>query len=792
MTALLRHIFARAGIVLVMFLGTDAGAQAEPKAAKPAGVTPVRDPADMPFRRAPMGPSSRSIVVSLATNVHLAFDPTLARTHTVSEGPSLNLYGPPFTDTATRFICDFSGQALWETLPVSPWAAARPGAGSFDRVATRFLGVSTKGGQSSFLYEVIQPAGRAIQVQETPRLERVSKHDAVIRRFAIGPLMGPVRLSPFHGAGVAVPLPGVQNAVAIRREKDFLFMGARGLAENVLVARPNITPGVIPLQSERDGKGPYSVVVTNAVSGPQVEVTLTLPGSGIEQVIEVATVVCANEAEATALARAFAGSPVKAPRASLTARLPQVLAPDPAFKGKWAGDDAFTVEPFPLPKEIKLMVGGMDFLPNGDLAICTYAGEVWIIEGATGDPAKARWRRFARGLNEPGGLRVVNGAIYVTQKCELTRLTDTDADGEADLFECISDAWGYTGNYHSYATGPALDATGNLYVMVTGHRTIYDVPYMGWSLRVTRDAQTSSFKPQNPIEGFCSGLRVPNGFGEFQGEIFMTDNQGHWIAANKLNHLQAGKFYGHPSAQPESRSRFDGDKDFTPPVVWFPYAWVRSASGIAAITDDRLGPFKGQMLVGEFQNANIYRVALERVNGQWQGAVFPFVKGFGSGVNRLAFGPEGKLYAGGLRMGHWTSIGPRAYSVDRVSFTGKTPFEIRDVRAQPDGFVLTFTQPVEAASAGDAENWNLVQYTYAYDGKHNSPEKDRDEKIPGPPARVLRAEVAADKLSVRLHTEGCKPLHVISVRAVEVNNAAGGKLRHDTFHYTLNQVPGSK
>jgi glucose/arabinose dehydrogenase len=583
------------------------------------------------------------------------------------------------------------------------------------------------------------------------------------------------------------------------------------------------------VQSERDGKGPYSVVATNAVFGPQVEITLELPSSATEQVFEVATIVCADQTEAIALAKAFAAPPNSAGKDAFH-RVPNFSSDSPKPTNvrdgvesvltrsldKPAGDESFIVEHFPVPADIKLLVGGMDFLPNGDLAICTYAGEVWIVEGATGAPGQARWRRFARGLNEPGGLRVINGQIHVTQKCELTRLEDTDGNGEADLFECLSDGWGYTGNYHSFATGPALDARGNFYVMVTGHRTIYDVPFMGWCVKITRNAPVLRSSLLGPpatrcptaeggergtrndglaltdrwtAEGFCSGLRVPNGFGEFNGDVFMTDNQGHWIAANKLNHLQAGKFYGHPSAEPAALAQFNGDPDFTPPAVWFPYAWVRSASGIATIAAERFGPFRGQMLVGEFQNASVVRVALEKVNGQWQGAVFPFVKGFASGVNRLAFGPDGKLYAGGLRMGHWTSIAPQPHSLDRVGFTGKIPFEIREVHAQADGFVLTFTNPVAAASAGDADNWDATQYTYAYDGHHNAPEKDRDEKIPGPPVRVTGAIVAADRRSVRLQIEGCLPRHVIMVRALDVKNANGQKLRTDTFHYTLNQVP---
>jgi hypothetical protein len=169
--------------------------------------------------------------------------------------------------------------------------------------------------------------------------------------------------------------------------------------------------------------------------------------------------------------------------------------------------------------------------------------------------------------------------------------------------------------------------------------------------------------------------------------------------------------------------------------------------------------------------------------------VLPFVKGFASGVNRLAYGPDSRLYVGGLRFGHWTSIAPQPHSLDRVKFTGKVPFEFKAIAARTNGFEVAFTQPVDAALAGDAENWDAQQYTYAYDGKHNAPEKDRDEKIPGPPVRVLKAEVTPDKLTVRLTLEGQKPRHVVMLRALGLKNHRGDALRNDTLHYTLNQVP---
>ena len=96
---------------------------------------------------------------------------------------------------------------------------------------------------------------------------------------------------------------------------------------------------------------------------------------------------------------------------------------------------------------------------------------------------------------------------------------------------------------------------------------------------------------------------------------------------------------------------------------------------------------------------------------------------------------------------------------------------------------------LDAASADNIENWDATQYTYGYDGHHNATAKDRDEKIPGPPVRVTKAIVSGDQRSVRLLIEGCQPRHVIMVRASDVKNADGQKLRHDTFHYTLNQIP---
>ena len=85
------------------------------------------------------------------------------------------------------------------------------------------------------------------------------------------------------------------------------------------------------------------------------------------------------------------------------------------------------------------------------------------------EPTSCAFTRFASGLHEPLGLAVRAEqregkpvtAVYCVQRGELTRMTDVDGDGRADLYETVCDGWGVSGNYHEFAFGPKFDAKGN-------------------------------------------------------------------------------------------------------------------------------------------------------------------------------------------------------------------------------------------------------------------------------------------------------------------------------------------
>jgi glucose/arabinose dehydrogenase len=450
------------------------------------------------------------------------------------------------------------------------------------------------------------------------------------------------------------------------------------------------------------------------------------------------------------------------------------------------------------PEGVVLEGGAVCLLEDGRLAVGTRRGEIWIVDQPEqGQPGPEAFHLFASGLHEPLGLAQRDGWLYVTQRPDITRIRDTDGDGLADDFEVFAEGWGVSGDYHEYAFGSPFDRDGNLWVALclTGSFSS-EVPFRGWAVRVT---------PDGNVVPTTSGLRSPGGIGMNQaGDVFYTDNQGPWNGTCSLKHLVPGKFVGHPDgnvwyaqagpqmgqrpANPTSDSRIMAEAaripELEPPAVMFPYVKMgQSASGIACDSSDgKFGPFHGQLFVGDQMQSIVMRVFLEQVQGHYQGACFPFRSGLSSGAVGMAFDPRGVLYVGTTARG-WGSRGNREFSLERIDWSGKVPFEILEMRARPDGFQLVFTQPVDRDSATRLESYQLSTYTYIYRAEYGSPEVDQTEP------RITAANVSDDGRQVDLQVEGLQRGHIHELHAAGVRNSDGLPLLHDTAYYTLNYLP---
>ncbi|MGB0580229.1 MAG: hypothetical protein ACPGVU_11055 [Limisphaerales bacterium] len=738
-------------ITLMAALALSAQAAKKPKPI----VKPRFDDASIPFRMAPMPAASRSITVPLAPNLHLAFDTVNCRTHTVWSGKGLHLLGPQYSRSKRPFISTNGAPVLWTMPPWSPWSDESP-MGEPAPISVDYKSVETKDGHVTFRYRLLAGAKDHVEVLETPFALDDNGKAAVGRQLEVGPCSVDLWFAAHSGFEPA------------ERIKTHVKIGPL----RVIAPRHSIT---LVSQNLNYHEEVYSE--TGAEKG----------NHSIERKGKMATAWVKIPARKETAALIITTTHESAPEYAAPLKSDRQLKNIPAARVpgfSMASNPSFRSEALRIPKELEMLVTGMAFMPNGDLAVATWIGDIYLVHNPTGDPAKMTYTRFATGLCEPMGIAVKEGVMYVGLKNELARIIDDNKDNIADRIERVRADWTYSGHYNAFSYGPVIDRNSNFVLANAGHSGRWDARYTGWAFSI---APIKSHK----LTPICDGFREPNGIGVFgpDRDIFVSDNQGNWIGACRLNHVRKGSFHGHPSGWPSKKELYGQPRDMDPPAVWFPYKLARSTTDIVEITDDGFGPFKGQLMVGDFQNAIVTRVALEKVDGEYQGAVWPFLKRFSSGVNRIVYGPDHRLYVGGCQR-TWASIAPKEAAIERVSFTGKVPFEVKTVNARPDGFKLTFTEPVNPETAGDPESYDVLQYMLKYHQPYGSPEFDHNGKKDSATAiEVVGADVSQDNLSVHLRVKGWKTGYVTMVRSLDARNKAGKKLVNNTFWYTLNRLP---
>jgi hypothetical protein len=470
----------------------------------------------------------------------------------------------------------------------------------------------------------------------------------------------------------------------------------------------------------------------------------------------------------------------------------------------------YTVQSVEIPKDVVLGASGLAFDREGSLLICTREGEVWRLHVHNDDPfaetVKGHWTLYADGLHEPLGIHVdqKNGDIFVVQRGELTQLIDENKDGAADFYKQINAGWGLTDNYHEYAFGPVRGKDGSFYgtlntslswpqwarskkwdiARVHGGAMGRATEYRGWSFRVT---------PEGKFEPWSAGLRSPAGIGMSpQGDIFFTDNQGDWNASSALHHIVKGRFHGHPSSLFDHPKYKGKDLNSFPikhydelrkrPAVWFPHGAVANSPGEPTwdTTKGKFGPFAGQIFCGDQGRSNVFRIVLDKVDGEFQGACIKFADNLESGVIRNAFASDGSLWIGQTGRG-WGSHGGKEFGLKRIAYNPKiVPSEIQTITLTSAGFRIGFTKPIDKALATKLENYDIRHWGYHYHGKYGSPKvDDKAEKVTE--AKIIDAKTIEIKVNLVTKT-------VYQVKLDKIKFADGSTLGNPIAWYTLNRT----
>ncbi|MFH5831696.1 hypothetical protein [Halalkalibaculum sp. DA384] len=489
-----------------------------------------------------------------------------------------------------------------------------------------------------------------------------------------------------------------------------------------------------------------------------------------------------------------------------------------------AEEDYFYITDVVSPEEHLLEVGGMAVLPNGNLAVATRRGDIFMVENPASE--EPYFRKFATGLHEVLGLAYKDGALYCVQRGELTRLEDTDMDGKADAIETVY-SWPLSGHYHEYSYGPLVAPDGSYFVSANvafgdqqWWRGESRVPWRGWIMRISEDGK---------MEPWATGMRSPAGLGLIDGELFYAENQGDWIGSGGIWHVEKGDFTGHPAGlrwtdkpnaplkmtaedlyrhidprinkdeegnyiKPENiqdeenyKAMFELQDELPAlktPAVWLPHGIMGiSNSDIQPIPEGYFGPFEEQVLVGDQGQSKIMRVSLEKVKGTYQGAVFNFRSGFQSGVLRMAWADDGSMFVGETNRG-WGSAGEADEGLQRLVWNGQVPFEMKTIRATPDGFEIEFTKPVEPETARDLASYSVSSFIYKYHPVYGSPMVDQEQ------SEVTGVRISDDARTVRLKVDNLRENYVHFVVADGVRDKEEDyPLLHNSGYYTLKNIP---
>jgi len=415
------------------------------------------------------------------------------------------------------------------------------------------------------------------------------------------------------------------------------------------------------------------------------------------------------------------------------------------------------------------------FFSDGRVAISTWNGDVWIVSGIDDKLQKLSWKRYAAGLFEPLGLKIVKDELFVACRDEIMHLHDLNGDGEADYYESFFNENPINASYHSFTFELQTDSAGNFYYIRCGQRVESDLPLSGGMVRVSKDGSSG--------ELIAHGLRAANGMSIGpHDEITCADNQGNWVPTSRIDLIKPGRFYGyvphaHTAATPTA---------YEPPLCWIPYSVDNSSGGQVWVTSDKWGPFQNQLLHTSYGKSSLFLVMFERDGDGAQGGTIQFPLKFESGIMRGRFHPvDGQLYVCGLK--GWQTSGARDGALQRVRYTGGKVYMPNGIHVATNGMRIDFTCALHKESAEDIQNYALEQWNYLWSEKYGSPEFSvKEPKRQGhDPVELKSARLESDGRSVFLEIPAIQPVMQMKIqfRLKAEDGASMAQTVYNTVNY---------
>jgi cytochrome c5 len=424
------------------------------------------------------------------------------------------------------------------------------------------------------------------------------------------------------------------------------------------------------------------------------------------------------------------------------------------------------------PWQTQWRIGGLDFFADGNkLALCTWMGDVWIVEGIIDPSGKLTWKRIGSGLNQPLGLKIVDGVIHITCRDQLVKLRDLNGDGETDFYECFNSDHQVTEHFHEFAMGLQTDAAGDLYYAKSArHAKPPLVPQHGTLLRVSKDGSKTTI--------VANGFRAANGVSvNDDGTFYVTDQEGHWTPKNRINLVREGQFYGNmwSYGPPEDNA----DTAMQQPLVWLTNEFDRSPGELVRVTPSSWAPLQNKLIDISYGMGRMNLILKDESDPAQGAAVAIPMPDFPTGAMRGRFHPTtGDLYTCGMAV--WASNKIQdggLYRVRRTTSALNLPVAWKTAKGS---ITVTFSDALDKASAEDLTHHTLKVWDLARSANYGS--KHLNEHT----LKITSAKLGEDGRTLSLAIPDLAPTRGLQLQCTLTG--ADGKGFTRSIHATIHQL----
>lgn len=444
--------------------------------------------------------------------------------------------------------------------------------------------------------------------------------------------------------------------------------------------------------------------------------------------------------------------------------------------------------PVPNPWKRNVRAADIDFFKNGNAAVLTFDGDIWLLKNIKSKLKKLEWSRFASGFFEAMTLKIVDDEIFVFGREGVIKVHDFNKDGSADYYENYVHDIVQSIDSREWAADMAFDNEGNIFLAKGGGTIPKDFPSISSKPTEPFRASTNhagTILKINPsgekTQIYATGLRLPYiGLNPKDGFLTASDQQGNFVPASPIYRVKENQYFGVSPA-----NHFPEEPEIQNPITWIPHRIDQSSISQFWMNTTKLGPLNNSMIHVSFGRPGLFTVLQDKNSTVDQGGVVYIKADYPAPLLKGDINPkDGLFYVAGFNL--WGSNSNGISTLMRLRYTGKPYLLPKAFQAGKQGIILTFDEKLDKNSVSQLNNFKVKRWNYLRTAKYGSGHyllngEPGEENLP-----VLGSHLSKDGKSVLLLIPNMT--EVMQMELTYSLKTGRGREINDEFYFTVNDA----